>query len=112
MYWDCDNPEWRKLAVNQVIARLRKATSLPILKCKSLAEEAQCDFGKALRLAQGLPVELTEGEKVAVEEEAEYDRLENLPFCSKEPTDDHPQDVTCPHCNKEFYCRGFGGAEA
>jgi hypothetical protein len=97
---------------NTVIVRLRKATALPILECKRFVEEAGYDFDKALRLAHGFPMELTEGEKAQAAEEAEYDRLENLPFCSKEPTDDHPQDITCPHCNKEFYCRGFGGAEA
>jgi len=42
------------------------------------------------------------------EEPEEFSWEKDVPFYSKEETEDHPQDLKCPHCDKKFYCRGFG----
>jgi len=42
------------------------------------------------------------------EEPEEFSWEKDIPFYSKEQSEDYPQDLRCPHCNKEFYCRGFG----
>ena len=82
----------------EFIRKLREARpSVTVVKCKEIAEQVGYDFDKAVRIADGLPAEPDE-----------YERYDNLPFYSKEPTDDHPQDVRCPHCDKDFYCKGFG----
>ena len=81
------------------IKQFRKKTGLPILECRDIVERNNYDIEKALDPYIERPYE----------EEYE-EETDNVPFCSKEKTDDHIIGITCPHCEKEFYCRGFGGA--
>ena len=89
------------------IRDLRK-TGLPLRKCVSFTKEAGNDFDKAMRLAEGLPLELTEEELEEIEDARYVRYYDSLPFYSKEKTEHHPQGVECPHCDKVFYCKSFG----
>lgn len=86
------------------IKDLREQTNLPFHDCVKYMEQSGCDLPKALRLAAGLPMELTESELEA----AEWERLENLPQTSKVSTDYHMNEICCPHCGQDFYCGDFG----
>ena len=87
------------------IRQFRQATQLPLLQSKSMLEEVDFDVEKAIRRHNS-------ASESCIEDDIEDDICEkNIMFYSKVETDDYPVDITCPHCNKGFYCRGFG-AEA